>query len=208
MLLPNINWKPYMESPIVPSHLTSNDLERSKSRLLRFQSLISQTGAKLGPMLLLNFIRKQYMGSPMAPSHRTLSDLEMSNSRSHRFQTLIQCVSSWSWEGAKLDAILLQLNINRKPYMLSLMAPIDLTLSDLERLKSRYLTIEDQYSGLNVIYFQRFPNINQIHKWSPHTTQNSYLQERKKRKEHITEYKTPGKKTEKKKKSDSRLLSE
>ncbi len=148
-------------------------------------------------MLLLHFIRKPYMGSPMAPSHRTLSDLERSNSMSHRFQTLIQCVS---WEGAQLDAML-QLNINGKPYMLSIMAPIDLTLSDLERSRSRYLTIEDQYSGLNIIYFQRFPNINQIHKWSPHTTRNSSLQERKKWKEHITEYKTPRNKTEKKKKN-------
>ena len=36
-----------------------------------------------------------------------------------------------------------------------------------------------------IIYFQGFPNINQIHKWLPHTTRKSSLQERKKRMKHI-----------------------
>ncbi len=54
-----------MESPMEASHLTLSDLERSKSRSLRFQSLISRKGAQLGPMLLLNINRKPYMGSPM-----------------------------------------------------------------------------------------------------------------------------------------------
>ena len=98
-----------MGSPIVPSHLTSGNLERSKSRSLRFQSLISRKGAKLGPVLLLNINRKRYMGSPMAPSHLTLNDLKRSKSRSHRFQI---------GKGAQVDPML-QLNINRKPYMLS-----------------------------------------------------------------------------------------
>ncbi len=42
-----------MPSLITPSRLTLSDLERSKSRSLRFQSLISRKGAELGPMLLL-----------------------------------------------------------------------------------------------------------------------------------------------------------
>ncbi len=66
----------------------------------------------------------------MAPSHLTLSVLERSNSRSPRFQSLISCKEAY------LDPML-QLNINRKSYMGSLRAPIDLTLSDLEWLKSK-----------------------------------------------------------------------
>ncbi len=61
---------------MAPLHLTLSDLERSKSRSLRFQSLISRKGAQLGPVLLLNINKKPYMGSPMAPSHLTLSDLK------------------------------------------------------------------------------------------------------------------------------------
>ena len=49
-----INRKPYIESQMTPSHLTLRDLERSKSRSLRFRSLISRKGAELGHMLLLN----------------------------------------------------------------------------------------------------------------------------------------------------------
>ncbi len=45
----------------------------------------------------------------MAPSHLTLNDLKRSKSRSHRFQI---------GKGAQVDPML-QLNINRKPYMLS-----------------------------------------------------------------------------------------
>ena len=64
------------------------------------------------------------------------------SSRSPRFQTVISC------KRAYLDPML-QLNINGKPYMGNLMAPIDLTLSDIERSKSRsfrYWIIEDRYS--------------------------------------------------------------
>ncbi len=35
MLLLNINRKPYMVSPMIPSNLTLSDLERSKSRSVR-----------------------------------------------------------------------------------------------------------------------------------------------------------------------------
>ncbi len=72
---------------MTPSHLTLSDLERSKSRSMRFRSLThaSRKGAELGHMLLLNINRKGYMGSPMTLSHLTLSDLEKSNSRSLRF---------------------------------------------------------------------------------------------------------------------------
>ena len=71
-----MNRKPYMENPLTPSHLTLSDIERSKSRSLRFQSLISCKGAELGHRLLLNINRKAYMGSPMTLSHFTLSDIE------------------------------------------------------------------------------------------------------------------------------------
>ncbi len=63
------------------SHLTLSDLERSNSRSVTFQSLISCKGAELGHMLLLNINRKAYKESPMT-SHLTLSDLERSSSRS------------------------------------------------------------------------------------------------------------------------------
>ncbi len=61
---------------MTPLLLTLSDLERSKSRSLRFQSLISHKGAKLGPMLLLTINRKPYMASLMTPSFLTLSDLK------------------------------------------------------------------------------------------------------------------------------------
>ncbi len=72
-----------MRSPNTPLHLTLSDLERSRSRLFIFSSLIPRKGAKLGPMLLLNINRKPCMGSPKAPFNLTLSDLE--RSRSLRF---------------------------------------------------------------------------------------------------------------------------
>ena len=58
MLLLTIDRKAYMVSPMTPSLLTLSDIERSKLRPLRFQSLISRKGAELGcyelgPMLLL-----------------------------------------------------------------------------------------------------------------------------------------------------------
>ncbi len=86
MLLLNINRKPYGESN--GTNLTLSDLEMSKSRSRRLQTLISRNGAQLGPMLLLNINRKPYMESLMAPSHLTLSDLERLNSRSPRFKRL------------------------------------------------------------------------------------------------------------------------
>ena len=81
------------------SNLTLSDLERSKSRPLRFQSLISREGAELGPILLLNINRKPYVGNPMTLSNLTLSDLERSKLRSMRFQTLISC------KGAELGPV-------------------------------------------------------------------------------------------------------
>ena len=65
-----------MASLITSSLWTLGDLERSKSKSLRFQSLISRKGAELGPMLLLTINRKPYMASPMTSSILTLSDLE------------------------------------------------------------------------------------------------------------------------------------
>ncbi len=105
-----INRKPHMMSPMTSSHLTLSDIERSNSRSLRFQSLVSCEYAEIGHMLLLNINRKAYMTSPMILSHLTLSDLERSNSRSLIFRSLISC------KGAELGYMLL-LNINRKAYM-------------------------------------------------------------------------------------------
>ena len=53
------------------SHMTLNDLERSNSRSVRFQRLISCKGADLGHMLPLNVNRKAYMGSPLVCLHLT-----------------------------------------------------------------------------------------------------------------------------------------
>ncbi len=61
---------------MIPSHLTLSDLERSKSKSLRFGSFITSIETELDHMLLLNINRKAYMGNPMTPSHFTLSDLE------------------------------------------------------------------------------------------------------------------------------------
>ena len=60
------------------------ELERSLSRSLRFQRLISHKGAELGHMLLLDTNRKTHMESPTAPSHFNLGELVSSKSRSLR----------------------------------------------------------------------------------------------------------------------------
>ncbi len=54
MLLFNMNRKPYMRSIVTLSHLTLSQIERSKSRSLRFRRLISCEGTELGHMLLIN----------------------------------------------------------------------------------------------------------------------------------------------------------
>ncbi len=55
-----------------------SDHERSKSRSLGFECLISRNGEELGPITLLVIInRKPYMASPMTSSSLlTLSDLK------------------------------------------------------------------------------------------------------------------------------------
>ncbi len=58
-----------MEGPMALSCMTLSDLESSKSRSLKLQSLISCKGAKLGHKLLLNTNRKKYMGSPRTTLH-------------------------------------------------------------------------------------------------------------------------------------------
>ena len=75
-----------MGSPTAPLDLTLSDIERSKSRPLRFLRLkayISQRSL-VRPMLLTLIHMKPYMGSPkallhLAPLHLTLSDFERSN---------------------------------------------------------------------------------------------------------------------------------
>ncbi len=49
-----INRKLCMASPMISSYLTLSDFERSNLRSLRFQSIISRTGAELDHMLLLD----------------------------------------------------------------------------------------------------------------------------------------------------------
>ncbi len=83
-----VNRKPYMVIPMTSSHLILSDLERSNSRSLTFQSLISCKGAELGHRLLLNIDRKAYMGRPMTPSYLTLGEHERSKSRSLRLQSM------------------------------------------------------------------------------------------------------------------------
>ena len=90
-LLLDTNMKPYMRNQMALSDLTLSDLERSKSKLLRFQSLIWHKGAELRTMLLLTINRKPYMAIPMTSSLLTLSDFERSKSRSLGFQSLISC---------------------------------------------------------------------------------------------------------------------
>ncbi len=65
-----------MAGLITSSPWTLGDLERSKSKSLRFQSLISRKGAELDPMLLLTINRKPDMASLMTPSLLALSDLK------------------------------------------------------------------------------------------------------------------------------------
>ncbi len=47
---------------MTPSHLILGDLERSKSRSLKFRNFISYKGAELGDMLLLIISRKALRG--------------------------------------------------------------------------------------------------------------------------------------------------
>ncbi len=69
--------------------LTLSDLQRSKSRSLRFQSVISRIGSELRPMLLLIMNKRAYMASPMTSPLLTLRQLERSKSRSLKFQSVI-----------------------------------------------------------------------------------------------------------------------
>ncbi len=84
MLLLTVNRKPWMGSPMTPSHLTLNDLQRSKSCSIVFQSLISLKGTDFGHILPITIKRKPYMASSMKSSHFTLSDSVRLKSRSLR----------------------------------------------------------------------------------------------------------------------------
>ncbi len=52
------------------------DLERSKSRSLKFRSILSRKGAALGHMLQLDINRKAYLGSLMVCLRFTLVTLK------------------------------------------------------------------------------------------------------------------------------------
>ncbi len=93
------------------------------------------------------------MGSPITLSHLTFSDLEWSNSRVHRFRNII------SRKGGDLGPMLL-LNINRKPYMGSQMAVLNLTCGDLEGQSqghSRFFMAGDLY-GIHIFASRVLPS--------------------------------------------------
>ncbi len=125
MLVLIINKKPYMESPMVPSHLILKGQSQGHSD---FEALYIVN--ELGPILVLTINRKSNIGSPMTSWYLTLSDLE--GSKSLRFRSPIYS------KRAELGLMLL-LNMNRKPYMGSQTDLSNLTLSDLERSMSRSL---------------------------------------------------------------------
>ncbi len=62
MLVLNIDRKPYIRSPIALSHLTLNDLERSKLGSLRCEALYLII-EQLDPMWLLYINREPYVES-------------------------------------------------------------------------------------------------------------------------------------------------
>ncbi len=66
------------------------ELERSLSRSLGFQRLISRKGTELGHVLLLDANGKSHMESPIAPSNFTLGNLVRSQSKPLRLRTLIE----------------------------------------------------------------------------------------------------------------------
>ena len=99
-----------MGSQMEPLDLTLSDLQRSKSKSLGFQSLISHKRAELALMFIYFIYQYIYPG----------------------------------WAGYKNCILpqrpaMLLLTINRKPYMASRMTSSLLTLSDLERSKSKSL---------------------------------------------------------------------
>ncbi len=63
------------------TRLTLSDLERSISRSLGLQRVVSRKAAELGHVLLLNTNRRSYMVSPIPSSQLSLSDLETSKLR-------------------------------------------------------------------------------------------------------------------------------
>ena len=65
---------------MTPWHLTISERERSKSRSLRFQSLISRKGAELGHTLLLTINRIPYIGSP---NRHMWTDIEIKSGYAH-----------------------------------------------------------------------------------------------------------------------------
>ncbi len=70
MLPLNINRKPYLGSPMTPSHLTFSDPERSNPRSCRFRILRSHKGSELGPKLPLDINRRRTgvpQGSVLGP---------------------------------------------------------------------------------------------------------------------------------------------
>ncbi len=68
--------KPYTGSPMTLSHLALSDLERSKSKWLRFPSIISRKSSRLRPNVTITHYRKAYIGSPLVRLHLNLETLK------------------------------------------------------------------------------------------------------------------------------------
>ncbi len=128
MLLLDTSRIPYGES----NDTIRFDLERSKSRSLRFWSIMFHKGAELGHMLLLNINRKAYMGSPFGAITFDLSDLQRSMLRPPMiFESFY--IRQRSWVRPHVSIIS---NVNRKAYEES-NNTVTFGLSLLERPMSR-----------------------------------------------------------------------
>ncbi len=90
------------------------------------------------------------MGSPIALSHLTLSDLEGS-SQGHQDLEALYIVREPSYALCYYYTLIgnhicnLLLTIDRKPHMLSAMAPLHLTLSDLDGSSQGHQDLEALY---------------------------------------------------------------
>ena len=80
------------------------------------------------------------MGIPRVPSHLTLSTLKRTSQGHSNLEVLYLLRSP-----VRLYIAIFLLNIDRKPYMGSPMAPSHYTLSDTERLSSRSLRFQIFY---------------------------------------------------------------
>ena len=76
ILLLHINRRAYKESPMTLSHLTLGDLERSKSRSLKFWSIICRKGAELAHVTILLLVCLHFPLVTLKDQCQGHSDLE------------------------------------------------------------------------------------------------------------------------------------